>query len=108
MFRKSKEMQSLINASRKALENAEKTLTETGDKILHRDKLIEDQRKEICEWQKENEVLHQENKELRFNNEELSELVKRIKNLAESNSYNNEKSILNKIKELVSDFENNY
>lgn len=108
MFRKSKEMQSLINASRKALENAEKTLTETSDKILHRDKLIEDQRKEIQEWQKENEVLHQENKELRFDNEELSELVRRIKNLAESNSYNNEKSILNKIKELVSGFENNY
>ena len=41
-------------------------------------------------------------------NEELSELVKRIKNLAESNSYNNEKSILNKIKELVKDFEANY
>lgn len=76
--------------------------------IRARESLIEDQCKEIHQWQKENEVLHQENKELRFDNEELSELVRRIKNLAESNSYNNEKSILNKIKELVSDFENNY
>lgn len=76
--------------------------------IRARESLIEDQRKEIHQWQKENEVLHQENKELRFDNEEISELVKRIKNLAESNSYNNEKSILNKIKELVKDFEANY
>ena len=69
--------------------------------IRARESLIEDQRKEIHEWQKENEVLHQENKELR-------ELFSKVKKLAESNNYGNEKSILNKIKELVSDFENNY
>ena len=105
MFRKSKEMQSLINASRKALENAEKTLTETRDKILHRDKLIEDQRKEINQWQKENEVLHEENKELRFDNEELRELFSKVKKLAESNNYGNEKIVANKIIELVNDFD---
>lgn len=105
MFRKSKEMQSLINASRKALENAEKTLTETSDKILHRDKLIEDQRKEIHQWQEENEVLHQENKELRFDNEELRELFSKVKKLAESNNYGNEKIVANKIIELVNDFD---
>lgn len=76
--------------------------------IRARESLIEDQRKEIHEWQKENEVLHQENKELRFDNEELRELFSKVKKLAESNNYGNEKSILNKIKELVSDFENNY
>lgn len=76
--------------------------------IRARESLIEDQRKEIHEWQKENEVLHQENKGLRFDNEELRELFSKVKKLAESNNYGNEKSILNKIKELVSDFENNY
>lgn len=76
--------------------------------IRARESLIEDQRKEIHEWQKENEVLHQENKELRFDNEELRELFSKVKKLAESNNYGNEKSILNKIKELVSAFENNY
>ena len=35
-------------------------------------------------------------------------LIKRIKDLAESNNNNNEKIILNKIKELVKDFEANY
>lgn len=76
--------------------------------IDNRDKFIDEQRAEIHRWQEENKTLYEENKDLRFNNEELSELVRRIKNLAESNSYNNEKSIVNKIKELVSDFENNY
>lgn len=98
MFKTRKEMQSLIDASRKSLANAE-------DEITRREKLIEMQRNEIHEYQKENEVLYQENKELRFDNEELSELVRRIKNLTESNSYNNEKNILKKIKELVNDFD---
>ena len=76
-----------------------KEVIETKSKqIANRDKLIDGQRAEIHQWQEENKALY----------EELSELVKRIKNLAESNSYNNEKSILNKIKELVKDFEANY
>ena len=86
-----------------------KEVIETKSKqIANRDKFIEQQRAEIREWQKENKALYEENKDLRFDNEELSELVKRMKNLAESNSYNNEKIILNKIKELVKDFEANY
>lgn len=86
-----------------------KEVIETKSKqIANRDKLIDGQRAEIHQWQEENKTLYNENKDLRFNNEELSELVIRIKNLAESNNYNNEKSILNKIKELVKDFEANY
>lgn len=76
--------------------------------IANRDKLIDGQRTEIHQYQEENKTLYNENKELRFDNEERSELIKRIKNLVESNSYNNEKSILNKIKELVKDFDSNY
>lgn len=76
--------------------------------IANRDKLIDGQRAEIHQWQEENKALYNENKELRFDNEERSELIKRIKDLAESNSYNNEKIILNKIKELVKDFDSNY
>lgn len=73
--------------------------------IRARESLIEDQRKEIHEWQKENEVLHEENKELRFDNEELRELFSRVKKLAESNNYGNEKIVANKIIELVNDFD---
>lgn len=98
MFKTRKEKQSLIDASRKSLANAE-------DEITQREKLIEMQRNEIHEYQKENEVLHQENKELRFDNEELRELFNKIKNLVEINNYNNEKIILAKIKELVCDYQ---
>ena len=83
MFKR-KEKQSLIEASRKALKNAEK---------------------EVKELTKENKALYEENKELRFENEEQSDLIKRIEKLATSNTYNNEKAVLNKIKELISDYQ---
>ena len=52
---------------------------------------------------KENNVIREENKDLRFENEELREVVNRIERLASSNKYNNERSILNKVKELAKD-----
>ena len=73
MFRRLKEMQSLINSSRKSLADAEV-------KICERNKLIA--------------ITVEENRELK-------ELVKEIKRLAESNRYNKPDIILNKIKELV-------
>ena len=54
----------------------------------------------------ENIAVYEENKDLRFENEEQRELIDRIKRIATSNSYNNEKAILGKIKELISDAEN--
>lgn len=50
---------------------------------------------------KENLTIKEENKDLRFENEEQLDLIKRIENLIDSNKYNNEKAVLNKIKELV-------
>lgn len=91
MFRRSKEKQSLINASRKSLAEAE-------SKIQNRNILISD-------LQKENTALREENNGLRFENEEQRELIDRIRKLANSNKYNNEKAVLNKIKELISDHE---
>lgn len=41
------------------------------------------------------------NKDLRYENEEQNELIVRIRNLVYCNKYNNEKVILDKIKELV-------
>lgn len=52
---------------------------------------------------KENNAIREENKDLRFENEELREAINRIERLASSNKYNNERSILNKIKELAKD-----
>lgn len=76
--------------------------------IETKSKQIESRDKLILEYREEHEALYKEIKYLRNEKEDFSELVKRIKKLAESNSYNNEKSILKKIKELVNDFEANY
>lgn len=98
MFRKTKELQSLVNASRKNLKDAER-------KVEDRNILIADLQKKNEELSNENIAVHGENKELRFENEEQRELIDRIKRIATSNAYNNEKAILGKIKELISDFD---
>ena len=98
MFRKTKELQSLVNASRKSLKDAER-------KVEDRNILIADLQKKNEELSNENIAVYEENKDLRFENEEQRELIDRIKRIATSNAYNNEKAILGKIKELISDSE---
>lgn len=98
MFRKTKELQSLVNASRKNLKDAER-------KVENRNILIADLQKKNKELSNENIAVYEENKDLRFENEEQRELIDRIKRIATSNAYNNEKAILGKIKELISDFD---
>ncbi|MCI8640324.1 MAG: hypothetical protein HFJ59_00355 [Clostridia bacterium] len=83
MFR-IKEKQSLLEARTNALKRAEQ---------------------EIMGMRKENLALYKENKDLMNDNEEQKELIGRIINLVSGNKYNNEKVILNKIKELISDSE---
>lgn len=91
MFKRTKELQSLLNASRKALKEAE-------DKIENRNMLIKDMEEQA-------KALYEENKDLRFENEEQLDLIKRIDKLVNSNKYNNEKAVLDKIKELVRDYQ---
>ena len=98
MLRKTKELQSLVDASRKNLKDAER-------KVENRNILILDLQKKNEEISNENIAVHEENKDLRFENEEQGELIDRIKRIATSNAYNNEKAILGKIKELISDSE---
>lgn len=98
MFKKVKELQSLVNASRKNLKDAE-------SRIKNKSMLIADLQNKNNELTKENIAVHEENKELRFENEEQADLIKRISNLVSLNKYNNEKVFLNKIKELVSDYQ---
>lgn len=76
--------------------------------IANRDKLIDGQREEIHQYQEENKALYNENKNLKFEKKEFKRLFERVKTISESNNYNNSEIALNKIKELVSDFENNY
>ena len=68
MFRKTKELQSLVDASRKALKDAER-------KVEDRNILIADLRTGNENLTKENLAVHEENKDLRFENEEQKELI---------------------------------
>ncbi len=63
--------------------------------------------REVRDLNKENLAVHNENKDLRFENEEQKELIDRIKSLVSCNKYNNEKVILDKMKELVEDYQSN-
>lgn len=98
MFRKTKELQSLVDASRKNLKDAER-------KVEDRNILIADLQKKNEELSNENIAIYEENKDLRFENDEQKELIDRITKIATANSYNNEKAILGKIKELISDYQ---
>lgn len=91
LFKSKKEMQSLIVSRTKALKEAE-------SQIDNRNRFIYKQQEEL-------DKLKQENKELRFELEEREDLIKRIESILNSNKYNNEKSALNKIKELVNDYQ---
>lgn len=75
--------------------------------IQNRDILIKDLMKIKTELKEENLAVHNENKELRFENEEQKELIERISKLVSCNKYNNEKAILDKMKELVEDYQSN-
>lgn len=74
-------------------------------KVLNRDILINDLKSKEALQKQENLELHEENKDLRFENEEQREFITRIDRLVNSNKYNNEKAILSKLKELVSDYQ---
>lgn len=73
--------------------------------IKNRDVLIGDLERKNEELTKENLAVYEENKDLRFENDEQSDLIKRIERLVNSNKYNNEKAVLNKLKELVNDYQ---
>lgn len=79
------------------------TINEKDSLIYARTKALENAEDEAKLLNKENKALYEENKDLRFENEELRDIANRIYSLSTSNTYNNEKSILSKIKEVITD-----
>ena len=71
-------------------------------KVTNRDRLIDKLVNRVDELKQENLTVYEENKALRYENEELNERLNRIEKLATCNTYKNEKSILNKIREVIS------
>ena len=90
MFKR-KEKQRLLEARTKALKNAEREVKE----LTEENKELKQIR--LQEVRNNTKILEQSNKK--------TELIKRITYLVNGNKYNNEKAILDTIKELISDFD---
>lgn len=80
-------------------------LTKKDRKIKNQEAMIHNRDILIGDMEKQAKALYEENKDLRFELEESNELIKRIEKIVSSNKYNNEKAVLSKIKELVSDYQ---
>ena len=74
-------------------------------KIKNQEAMIHNRDILIGDMEKQAKAIYEENKDLRFELEESNELIKRIEKIVSSNKYNNEKAVLSKIKELVSDYQ---
>ena len=93
MFRKTKELQSLVNASRKSLDRAERK--------------IEDYNILLATMEEQAKTQHEEKKQLEEEIANKNDLIRKIRWLLRINKYNNENVILGKIKELVTEHQSN-
>lgn len=82
-------------------------MTKKDRKIANQEAMIKNRNDLIKDLKARNDMLNMTSKDLRFNNEEMQEALKQILNLATSNTYNNDKIVLNKIKELAETAINN-
>ena len=80
------------------LTRKDRTINNQKAQINNRDILIRDLRKAKTE-------LLEENKDLRFELDEAKDLIKTIEKFATGNKYDNEKIFMNKIIELVCDYQ---
>lgn len=95
MFRKNQEKIDSLNARCAELAKMVKDKNEELKIQRHNNKLI----------MQENEKINNENADLRYGIEELTDTVKRINLLMTCNQYNNNESLKRKIIELTSDWE---
>lgn len=82
-------------------------MTKKDRKIANQEAMIKNRNDLIKDLKARNDMLNMTSKDLRFNNEEMQEALKQILNLATSNTYNNDRMVLNKIKELAETAINN-
>lgn len=75
--------------------------TKKDRQIANQKVMIDNRNKLIKDLQTRNDMLKTENKDLRFENEEVLDTIQKILNLSTSNTYNNDKIVLSKIKELA-------
>ena len=75
--------------------------TKKDRQIANQKAMIGNRNKLIKDLETRNDMLKTTNKDLRFENEELLNTIQKILDLSASNTYNNGKIVLSKIKELA-------
>lgn len=75
--------------------------TKKDRQIANQKAMISNRNKLIKDLEIRNDMLKTANKDLRFENEELLNSMKKILDLSASNTYNNDKIVLSRIKELA-------
>lgn len=80
-------------------------MTRKDRKIANQKAMISNRDRLIGYMEEQAKALHEENKDLRFENEELRELLTEIADRTITCPLDSEKIVLNKIKELVRDYQ---
>lgn len=74
---------------------------ELAREIKRKDEKIENRNILIADMEKQATALYEENKDLRFENDELKDILKEINNLSRTQQYGSVKNLQNKIKSIL-------
>lgn len=85
----------------RAYDRLNKRNVELARKVKELDDKLESRNILIADMEEQAEVLHDENKDLRFENEELRDIIKEIDNLSRTQQYGSVKNLQNKIKSIL-------
>lgn len=87
--------------SNRAYDKLSKRNVELARKVKELDDKLENRNILIADMEEQAKVLHDENKDLRFENEELRDIIKEIDNLSKTQQYGSVKNLQNKIKSIL-------
>lgn len=95
----------MFNRKQKEIDKLNARCVELARTIKEKSEELRIQKNNNYKIMKENEKARNENADLRCENDELKDTLKRINHLMTSNQYNNSKALKNKILELSSDYQ---
>ncbi len=95
----------MFNRKQKEIDNLNARCVELARMVKDKEEELKIQRHNNELIMQENEKINNENADLRYGIDELTDIVKRINLLMTCNQYDNNESLKRKIKELTSDYQ---
>ena len=95
----------MFNRKQKEIDNLNVRCVELARTVKEKSEELRIQKNNNYKIMKENEKARNENADLRCENDELKDTLRRINQLMTSNQYNNSKVLKNKIIELTTDYQ---